>query len=302
MKYTKQAKTFEEQANLLIERGLMADRNLLINHLSAVNYYRLSAYWHPFRMPKSETLQPDTTFTTVWDRYVFDRQLRVLVMDAIERVEVAIRTRIINTFSLKYGPFGHIDRKNLPKITVDSHKRFMRKIHDEESRSKEDFVQHYHHHYTSETDLPLWMASELMSFGTMFTLYRGVEAPIKQNVANAYGISDRVLDSWLNSLNTIRNICAHHARLWNRTLGTPIMIPRKRKHPEWHEPVDISTASRRTFAALSVLRYLLRQTAPQSGWQQRLTALFEEKHPNIPIRQMGFPNDWKASPIWELTI
>ncbi len=298
MKYTKAAKTFEEQADLLLARGMVSERDLLIARLSEVNYYRLSAYWYPFRNPSSDHLQPGTSFETVWDRYIFDRQLRVLVMDAIERAEVSIRTRLVNRFCLQYGAFGHVDRKNLPNLSVDDHRRFMGKIRNEESRSKEAFVKHFHGKYTSETDLPLWIAAELMDFGTLFTLYRGVDASIKQDVAAAYGTSDRVLKSWLNSLNTVRNICAPHARLWNRTFGTPIMIPRKNKHPEWHEPVDITSADRKTFAILSVLRHLIRHVAPQSRWPDRLTHLLEVKLPQIPIAQMGFPNDWENSPIW----
>ena len=215
MKYTKPPKTFDQQADLLLSRGMVADRDLLVARLREVNYYRLSAYWYPFRSQSGDQLLPDTRFDIVWDRYVFDRQLRVLTMDAIERVEVSIRTRLVNAFVLQHGAFGHVDRSNLPNLSVDDHRRFMLKIRNEESRSKEPFVEHFHKKYTSETDLPLWIASELMDFGTMFTLYRGVEAPIKQEVAKVFGISDRVLDSWLTSLNTIRNMCAHHARLWN---------------------------------------------------------------------------------------
>ena len=299
MRYTKQPKTFEKQAALLLARGMVADRDLLVSRLSEVNYYRLSAYWHPFRNPSGDQLLPGTTFEAVWDRYVFDRQLRVLAMDAIERAEVSIRTRLVNAFTLRHGAFGHVDRKNFPHLSVEAHRRFMDKIRNEESRSKEEFVALFHNKYTSETDLPLWIATELMDFGTMFTFYKGVEAGLKQDVADAYGVSDRVLKSWLNSLNTIRNICAHHARLWNRTMGTPIMIPRKRKHPDWHGAIDIALADRRVFAVLSVLRYLLWRIAPQSRWQERLIHLLEMKHPQIPIGQMGFPANWKDSPIWQ---
>ncbi len=299
MKYSKIPLTFEEQADRLLKRDLLADRDLLISRLSEVNYYRLSGYLYPFRKLDEEKFYSGTTLETVWDRYVFDRQLRVLAMDAIERAEVSIRTRLTNVFCLKVGAFGHVDRSNLPNLNVEQHRRFMDKIRAEEKRSHEDFVQHFHAKYTSETDLPLWMACELMSFGTLFTLYRGVEASIKQDVAAAYGISDRVLKSWLTSLNTVRNICAHHARLWNQTLGTPVMIPRKNKHPDWHDPVDLTASDRRIFAVLTILRYLLRQIAPQSNWPTRLLSLLEEKHPNIPARQMGFPDNWKDSPIWK---
>jgi len=298
MRYTKPPMTFEDQAELLLERGLEVDREELVKRLSQVNYYRLSAYWYPFRESGSDALRPGTTLATVWDRYVFDRQLRVLTMDAIERVEVSVRTAVVHRFSLSHGAFGHLDRANLPKLTVDQHRRFLRKLRKEETQSQEAFIAHYHRKYTSETDLPLWIAAELMDFGCMFTLFRGLEAKIKQDVARSYGISDKVLESWLTSINTVRNICAHHGRLWNRTFGTPFSIPRKNKHPEWHNPVELGSAERKCFSGLTVLRYLLGIIAPQSQWERRLVRLLEEKHPAIPIREMGFPADWKSCPIW----
>lgn len=298
MRYTKPPLTFEQQADQLLQRGLVAEREKLIARLSEVNYYRLSGYWYPFRMPDGEVFPSGTTLDLIWDRYVFDRQLRVLVMDGIERVEVAVRTALANRLSLRHGAFGHLDRRHLPNISVGRHRRMLEKIQNEEDRSNEVFVGHYHSKYSSETNLPLWMAVELMAFGTMLTLFRGAESEVKREIASRYGIADSVLNSWLLSLNTVRNACAHHARLWNRSLGTPIMIPRGRKHPEWHSPVDIGAQPRRLFAVLSALRYLVRQIAPQSGWPERLIYLLEKKHPDIPIQQMGFPPNWKESPIW----
>ena len=81
MRYTKPPLTFEQQADQLLTRGLVTEREILIARLSEVNYYRLSGYWYPFRKPDADAFEPDTTLDLIWDRYVFDRQLRVLVMD-----------------------------------------------------------------------------------------------------------------------------------------------------------------------------------------------------------------------------
>ena len=94
----------------------------------------------------------------------------------------------------------------------------------------------------------------------------------------------------------LRNICAHHARLWNRGMENKSpTIPRARKNPDWHSPVPIT--GDRIFGVLTVLHYLLRQVAPQSKWKHRLAALFAE-YPDIPIRFMGFPGNWTTSPLW----
>ena len=183
MKYAKPALAFSDQADLLLKRGLVApDKQVLIEKLRAVNYYRLSAYWHPFRQ-SDDTLKPGTTLETVWRRYTFDRQLRLLVLDAVERVEIAVRTQVTNKHSLKHGPFGYCDRAKLSGVNVSEHRDLLNRVHDEANRSSEAFVHHFYGKYTSETELPLWMACELMSFGAMFTLFRGIETPMQQAIA-----------------------------------------------------------------------------------------------------------------------
>ncbi|MCW5558636.1 MAG: Abi family protein [Verrucomicrobiae bacterium] len=143
MKYTKAAITFGDQAGQLLKRGLVApDQQAVIEKLEAVSYYRLSAYWHPFRHP-DDNLKPGTTLDMIWRRYTFDRQLRLLVLDAVERVEIAIRTQIVNRHSLQYGPFGYLDRAKLPGLTVDDHRNLLQRVREEAKRSREDFVRHF---------------------------------------------------------------------------------------------------------------------------------------------------------------
>ena len=143
--------------------------------------------------------------------------------------------------------------------------------------------------------LPLWMACELMTFGGMFTLYRGLAKPLQQALAGQFGVADTVFESWLRALNQARNLCAHHARVWNRVFGLRPQIPRANKHPQWHQPVAIRDD--RIFGLLSVLRYLLRQTAPASAWSEQLKAVLAA-YPGIPLADMGFPVGWEQSPIW----
>lgn len=296
MRYTKPAMTFGDQADLLLSRGLAGATKAEIEaKLQAVSYYRLSAYWVPFRQP-DDAFKPGSTLDMIWRRYTFDRQLRLLLLDAIERAEVAIRTRLVNDHTLMHGPLGYLDRAHLPGLQVHEHRDLLERIREEVRRSRETFVTHFFAKYTSETDLPLWMACELMTYGSMFTLYRGLAKPLQQALAAHHGVADTVFESWLRALNHVRNLCAHHARLWNRTLGLRPQIPRAHKHPHWHQPVRIRDD--RIFGILSVLHYLLKQTAPGSRWKQRLSDLFAI-YPDIPIADMGFPPDWDQSPIWQ---
>lgn len=298
MNYTKPPLTFERQAQRLLDRGMIApDRARLISHLSKVSYYRLSGYWHPFKQA-DDSFRPGTTFETIWERYVFDRQLRLLVMDAVERIEVAIlRTQMVEYFTLRYGPFGYLDKANFnPKFSTDNHRRLLDDIKASTNQSKETFVDHFFKKYNSENDLPLWMAVEVMSFGNLFTFFRNLHHSDKQTLTQRIGVVPKVLDSWLHTFNYVRNLCAHHSRLWNRELAISPLIPDRHHQLQWHQPVKID--NKRVFAVLTISRYLLKQIAPQSKWQNRLNVLLNE-HPTIPIAMMGFPANWQDCPIWQ---
>jgi len=296
VKYTKPPLSFSDQAELLITRGLQAEKDVLVQRLKEVNYYRLSAYWYPFREQNSENLTPGSSFDVVWDRYIFDRQLRVIVMDAIERTEISIKTKLTNILTLKYGPFGYLDRVNLTNMTFERHRHLLHKLNTETSRSKEAFIHHFQNKYTSEANLPLWMAIEIMDFGSMLTLFRGADQYAKREIANEYGVSAKIMESWLLTLNYIRNLCAHHGRLWNRVLPLKPILPKASKTPAFHHPVSIP--SDRVFTILTILLYLIGYIAPQSAWPSRLIDLWGKKHPVIPLGNMGFPNNWVNSPIW----
>ena len=297
MRYEKLPLTFEAQADLLISRGLVADKDLLVDRLKHVNYYRLSGYLFPYRN-EDNTFRPGTTFEKVWRRYTFDRHLRLIVMDAIERVEVSVRTQLIYALAHGTGAFGYTDQRALPNLTGEDHSRWIDDIDKETLRSREMFVHHFRNKYgDSHNFLPLWMAGEIVSFGCTFTMYKGVEASMRSRLAIFYGVSDDVLTSWLQTINVIRNICAHHSRLWNRELGVRPFIPRRNKYPQWHNPVEIP--QHRIFGVLTILRYLLSIIAPQSKWKSRLYALLDE-YPEISRWSMGFPDNWKESPLWKV--
>jgi len=289
--------TYEQQADLLIVRGLIADRNALIACLQAVNYYRLSGYLFSFR-DGGDSFLPGTSLEKIWRRYAFDRQLRISILDAIERVEISTRAALAYEHAHAYGPFGYTNIANMPNLRKDQYDKLVNSIGEGTKASKETFILHFKTKYggTPSHYPPLWMAAELMTMGTTLTFFRGVDIAIKKSVASRFNQPDEVFDSWLGALHSVRNICAHHARLWNRELGITPKIPKARKHPEWHVPVHID--NRRVFAILTVLRYLLAIIAPQSDWPRRLEGLLDS-YPDIPLDEMGFPADWNDCPIWK---
>lgn len=111
MHFTKPPKTFAEQVELLVSRGMeIEDPERAERYLSHLNYYRLAAYWLPCEQDHStHSFKSGTSFNTVLAHYIFDRELRLLVMDAIERLEVSLRTRWAYHLSHSYGPHAHLN-------------------------------------------------------------------------------------------------------------------------------------------------------------------------------------------------
>ena len=295
MEYKKHPLTYAEQADLLISRGLSADRDTLIETLKNVNYYRLSGYLYPFRNA-DDSFEEGTSLDIIWRRYRFDRQLRFLLLDAIERVEVALRTRCVYSFVHKYGAFGYLDNKYLPNLNQDQYDNFKQKLATEISRSKETFVIHFNQKYGDKHDMPpLWIACELFSLGLFLTFYRGIERSIQQQLARDLGIPDVVLFSWLLALNNLRNLCAHHGRIYNKNFKIKLPTNAK-KYPIWFNPFPI--AGKKLFTVLTVLKYLLSYVAPKTRWHVRLNNLIEEYN-DISQDIMGFPENWKESVFWK---
>ncbi|MBK8804085.1 MAG: Abi family protein [Fibrobacteres bacterium] len=294
MRYLKPTLTFDQQADLLLTRGLEADRGVLISTLQSVNYYRLSGYLYPFRIPGGDAFRSGTRLEQVWTQYRFDRQLRLLLLDAIERFEVSLKTELTYRLAHRSGPFGYRDASSFAACSTASHGKILTKLQEEVSRSREVFLQHFQAKYGDVHGLPpLWMTAEVLSLGTTLSLFRILEPSLKQDIAKAFGVHDRVFESWITALNALRNICAHHGRVWNREFGYKPLIPNK--DPAWR-----GIGNERLFGMLCILSHLLRRIAPRSGWYERMETLIEA-NPRIPRLSMGMPANWTEHPLWKTT-
>jgi abortive infection bacteriophage resistance protein len=213
-----------------------------------------------------------------------------LVLDAIERVEVAIRTAITYRIAHAYGAFGHTNPGNFsPNF---GHARFMDELTAEERRARETFATHFREKYTSEPHLPVWMATELLSFGTVSKLYGALAPRLRQGIAAEYGVDEQFLRSWLHALTYLRNVCAHHKRLWNRQIAIRPRFPsRSRTWP--HQVTD----NARLYGMLVVLRHMLRVVSPGCGWRERVWVLLDS-HPAVPLDAMSIPTEWRTFELW----
>jgi abortive infection bacteriophage resistance protein len=317
MPYTRPWLSFEDQLKQLEDRGLLVtDRASAISYLDRVGYYRLSGYWYPFRenMPgkvngKKDTFIEGTHFSNALNLYVFDKKLRLIVLDALERIEIAIRVDIAHRLGER-DTFAHVNAQwfdgkftkagwnNQPSKHDEWIKRYDRLV----SRSKESFISHYKQKHG--LPLPIWVAIEVWDFGAMSILFAGMKRTDRDWISKKYGVADgRIFASWLRSLNYIRNLCAHHSRLWNRNVVDQARFPDATVAGDLANFINDPHAIARPFAYFSIMQWLMREISPNSQWHQR----FKEHLSSFPVdaqgtcslSQMGCPPDWESWDLWK---
>jgi abortive infection bacteriophage resistance protein len=304
--YNKVPLTFQDQLTLLKKRDLVIDDEpKAINYLSEISYYRLSAYFLPYQKTK-DTFNEATSFKQIIDTYSFDRELRLLVFDCIERIEIAIRTQIVYGMASHYNDSHWQDNKSLfitpyyNKIgnLVDPYSDFQSIISKAKTaRTPEVFIKHYVDSYNSPSNPPSWMCLELLTMGELSHLYRGLKNNSdRKRIADFFDVHPTVFVSWLHTLTYIRNICAHHSRLWNRDLA---IEPEKLLKPVGNWISKPFENNKRMFYFICVLKYLITRANPTNSLKNKLQILFK-KYPTIPIQYMGIPSDGKGNMLdWE---
>ncbi|RMG88013.1 MAG: Abi family protein [Chloroflexi bacterium] len=314
--FEKSAQTIEQHISMLKERGLeISDEARARHYLSHISYYRLSAYMHPFYVPcePEHRFLPGTCFEDVLSLYIFDRELRLLLLDAIERIEVSLRSHMTNTLAEHHGPYGYLDAKIFD--TRFDHKLFLEKLENVlKGKDAETFVIHYRRRYPNSPEHPpVWMAMELLTFSTVSILLANLkEKADTKRIEGHYGWRLPVLKSWFRALSVLRNKCAHHMRVWNREFGVFPSIP-KQKPDNWPNiPSNIPAGStahteqtiqpqRRLYMQLVVIESLMRTVAPESKWGVRMVRLLN-RYPQFSRPHMGFPHDWKSQMFWRETV
>lgn len=295
MRYSKPPLSIEQQIDLLKSRGLdIPDQERAAHYLYHLNYYRLSGYMLPFQEGTEHHFQAGTTFEHVLNLYLFDRKLRLLLMDAIERIEVSARTQWAYHLAHQYGSHAHLN----PDLFQNTGKydRSIRTLDKEFRRSHETFINHYRNTYDEPEIPPLWVVCEIMSLGHLSTFYQNIKLPHDRNlIAKEYGLDEKVLTSFLHHLSHVRNLCAHHSRIWNRRFTITIRLPKKK--PASLRPFLNRQAPRKVYNTIVLMRYMMALICSGSKWESRLIELLKE-HNDVDPTEMGFPNDWHKMTIW----
>lgn len=303
MHYNKPPLSIPDQAQLLLDRGLIcADKPRLERYLTSIGYYRLSAYWLPFERPsingnRNHQFVPGTEFDQVLKLYIFDRKLRLLVMEAIERIEVALRSQWSGNLALNSSDSHAYLNSTFFKCSR-RHIRNLAKIDHEFESSREVFIQHYKTNYCSPQLPPIWTVVETMTLGALSHWFENTACTkTKKDVMKTFDMPTvEITEKVFHALTPVRNVCAHHSRLWNRQFA--LSLPHIKRYKDSLAPQNNSHQDHRLYNYLVIMAILMKAINPNSSWKTRLISLLDTAKANNHIA-MGFPANWQDLPIWE---
>ena len=294
--YTKTYQNASTLINLLSSRGLLIENKPKAEqYLKTISYYRLSAYMYPLLVqPKSEHQFKDgSTFEQVMQLYRFDKKLRFLVFNEIEKIEIAVRTAIVDECSTEFGsPFWMTDGS----LYTDASRlqKTLALIDHELDKSHEDFIVHFRETYTEDYP-PAWILSEILPLGVITNIFTNLKnKQVKKRVAQRFGLQTPVFNSWMTVITLTRNYCCHHARMWNKQNTITPMSPRRLTHP-W---ITLPTNQLRIYYDLCIIKYFLNIISPNNDMHTKLKNLLLQ-FPMVDITAMGFPKHWETEPLWQ---
>lgn len=299
MKYAKPPLSAEQQVELLASRGMqIGDAKAAAATLTHINYYRLRAYWLPMEVaPEKEgehQFREETRFEDVLSLYEFDRRLRLLLLAAIERLEVSFRTRLSQCLSMKYGSHAHLDEKIFANAA--KHAELIEDLREEIERSHETFIDHYFATYSDPESPPIWAATEVMSLGLVSKLFANINTfADRGDIVKPYGVQAKVVESFLHHVTHVRNLCAHHCRVWNRKFVVTFQIPQS---PAYLMAWFNRQADRNVYNTIAMLAHFMRCIDASYPWLGRIKELLAE-FPLAEKSAMGFPEEWQDVPLWK---
>ncbi len=296
-KYTKPAISFTNQIKELKSKGLVfEDESVSKVFLENISYYRLRAYTYPFQdnnNPKHPFIKP-VTFEQIIELYNFDSKLRTLIFDALEKIEIALRTQLVYHWSIAYGSYWFTN----PSLFRNSvfFANSLSALEKEINRSNETFIKHYKATYNEPKIPPVWMSLEVSSFGLISKLFSNLKREkCKKQFTTHFGLyKDTVLENWMRNFSEIRNICAHHSRLWNKRITTKIEIP---KNTKYLFVENKQLFGNKIYSSICAMQYLLEIINPNNGFKQKVLNLIH----TCPLKQdkeMGFPKNWELEKFW----
>lgn len=309
----KPSRNIDEQINLLERRGMnIRSRDFVADWLQRVSYYRLKGYWWEMQDDAiNHHFAKGWYFEDIVERYRFDKELRIILFHAIETLEIALRTKLIYHMSQAYGGLWYLDSSLSADPTL--HAKHLAQLKDEFAKSKEVFVKEYlskhpnhlshpQKGYQSDEDPDAWIILEVATFGELSKIYKNIkhQLPAKSIIANDFGLdihSD--LSSWLETMAYLRNMVAHHSRLWSRNMvKKPATVSKTRN--TWLELPLSSAMEKRPFYLISVLLYLCDAVGEGDRLRNDIHKLMH-RFRKLPLHRMGFFPNWTKQPLWDIS-
>ena len=294
--YSKSYSSPAQLVTLLQSRGLFIENATRTeNYLRHIGYYRFSAYLYPLlTTPKvNHVFKPGATFNQALDMYRFDRHLRLLMFNEIEKIEIAVCSAIVNITSRETGnPFWMTD----PSCFYDAHTFAKTKqlIDAELAKSREDFIEHFRNAY-SDPYPPSWMLAEILPLGVLTRIYDNIRSnQIRKRIAQEFSLGVPVFNSWMTIITVARNNCGHHARVWNRTFALQVLTMRRMTQP-W---INIPVNQKKAYFSLCIIKYFLNIITPHNDMKAKINSLLAN-YPAIDTAAMGFPCGWENEPLWQ---
>ena len=294
--YTKTYSSPAQLVTLLQSRGLHIENVARTeNYLRHIGYYRFSAYLYPLLTTPKENhiFKPGATFNQALDMYRFDRHLRLLMFNEIEKIEIAVRSAIVNITSRETGnPFWMTD----PTCFYDTSTFAKTKqlIDVELAKSREDFIEHFRNTY-SDSYPPSWMLAEILPLGVLTRIYDNIKSnQIRKKIAQEFSLGVPVFNSWMTIITVARNNCGHHARVWNRTFALRVLTQRRMARP-W---IAIPVNQKKAYFSLCIIKYFLDIISPNNDMKDKIDTLLSA-YSSIDTSAMGFPRGWENEPLWQ---
>jgi len=299
--------TIQEHINLLKSRGILfGSEPLAIEFLKTVSYYRLKGYWWDMQADYNQHIfTTNTNFENIIERYNFDSKLRLILFDAVERIEIALRTKMIYHLSLNYGGLWFLNANLFDNSMYNStsktfHQNTLDELKKEFDRSQEIFIKDHRSRFPNQY-ADSWKTLEVASFGTLSKLYKNLthQLPEKAIIAKEMGLNlHSELSSWLEAITYVRNIVAHHSRLWSRNMVKKPIDRLNNPIGQWFKNPLTPVQSKKPFLIISCMVYLCNNVNQQNQIRTKITELFNA-YPSIPIYKIGFLNNWYNEPIWK---
>lgn len=297
--YSKAPLTIADSLALYTSRSLtISDPAKATHYLKYIGYYRLSAYAYFFTDPadpKRERFLAGTTFQNIWDLYVFDRKLRLLLWDALDRIEIAVKASLSNSLSTsadaKGAGYWFLEPSN---FDFGRHNDIINMLNSKFKRQDgfiHQFIPNFFLKYTNRFP-PSWMVMEALSFGNVSTIYELLRGVLRIPIAIEFALNSKQLESWLHSLTHVRNCCAHHARAWNITFPFTPIVPKKYR-ATWP-----ASSTDKLYVRCCMIHHLMKVISDGSKWNERLRELINNR-PSGSLSDMGFPSNWESEPFWD---